>query len=51
MLHAKVQDHRTYGPGEEILKVFTIYEHGGHLEHLYKLSFPLSKEAPHEIWH
>ena len=33
---------------------FTIYGHGGHLGrdlyHLYKLSFPLAKDAPHEVW-
>ena len=35
MLHAKFQDHRTYGSGEEIyLKVFTIYGHGGYLGHV-----------------
>ena len=32
MLHAKFQDHRTSGSGEEdFFKVFTIYGHGGHL--------------------
>ena len=30
MLHAKFQDHRTYG-STKIFKVFTIYGHGGHL--------------------
>ena len=35
MLHTKFQDHRTSGSGEEdILKVFTIYGHGGHLGHV-----------------
>ena len=35
MLHAKFQDHRTYGSGEEdFLKVFTIYGHSGHLGHV-----------------
>ena len=29
MLHAKFQDHRTSGSGEE--DVFTIFGHGGHL--------------------
>ena len=34
MLHAKFQDHRTSGSGEEdFLKVFTIYGRGGHLGH------------------
>ena len=35
------------------MKVFTIYGGGGNLghvtDHLYKLSSPLAKEAPHEI--
>ena len=30
MIHAKFQDHRTSGSG----KVFTIYGHGGHLDHV-----------------
>ena len=35
MLHAKFQDHRTSGSGEEdFFKVFTIYGHGGHLGHV-----------------
>ena len=35
MLHAKFQDHRTSGSGEEdFLKVFTIYGRGGHLGHV-----------------
>ena len=35
MIHAKFQDHRTSGSGEEVfLKVFTIYGHGGHLGHV-----------------
>ena len=46
MLHAKFQDHRTSGSGEEDFKGFTIYGPGGHLvcdlDHLYKRSFPLA---------
>ena len=36
MLHAKFQDPRPLGSGEEdrFLKVFTIYGHGGHLGHV-----------------
>ena len=35
MLHAKFQDHRTSGSGEEdFFKVFAIYGHGGHLGHV-----------------
>ena len=53
MLHAKFQNHRPSGSGEEdFLKVFAVYSHGAHLGHvtLYKLSFPLPKYAPHEVW-
>ena len=35
MLHAKFQDHRTSGFGEDFLMlVNTIYGHGGHLGHV-----------------
>ena len=35
MLHAKFQDPRPLGSGEEdFYKVFTIYGHGGHLGHV-----------------
>ena len=35
MLHAKFQDPRPLGSGEEdFLKVFTIYGHGSHLGHV-----------------
>ena len=34
MIHAKFQDHRTSGSGEKILKVLTLYWHGGHLGHV-----------------
>ena len=35
MLHAKFQDHRTSGYGEEVFfKIFTIYGHCGHLGHV-----------------
>ena len=35
MLHAKFQNHRPSGSGEEdFLKVFVIYSHGGHLDHV-----------------
>ena len=35
MLHAKFQDHRTSGSGEEyFFKFFTMYGHGGHLGHV-----------------
>ena len=55
MLHAKFQDHRTCGSGEEdFFKVFTILAWwpawSCDLDHLYKLSFPLPKEAPYKIW-
>ena len=57
MLHTvKLRGNRPTGSGEEdFLKVFAIYSHGGHLGHvtwtiLYKLSFPLPEDAPHEVW-
>ena len=34
MLHAKFQDHRTCGSGEDVFKVFNVYGHGGHLGHV-----------------
>ena len=35
MLQVKFQDHTTSGTGEEdFVKVFTLYEHGGHLGHV-----------------
>ena len=39
MIHAKFQDHRTSGSGEEFFKVFTIYEHGGHLGQVTKIIY------------
>ena len=34
----------------KILKVFTMYEHGGHLGNSNKLLFLLLKKAPHKMW-
>ena len=34
MLHAKFQDHRTSGSGEDFFKGFTIYGHGSHHGHV-----------------
>ena len=35
MLHARFQNHRPFGSGEEdFLKVFAIYSHGSHLGHV-----------------
>ena len=34
MLHTKFRENRSTGSGEEFLKVFTIYWHGGHLGHV-----------------
>ena len=43
MLHTKFQGNQPSGSGEEFLKVFTIYGHGGHLGFVtwtkYKLFF------------
>ena len=55
MLHAKFQGNWPSGSGEED---FLWFEHfwawlpslSCDLDHLYKLSFPLPKEAPHKIW-
>ena len=50
----QVQNHSPSGSAgeEDCLKVFAIYRHGGHLGQgpfLYKLSFSLSTDAPHEV--
>ena len=55
MLHGKIQDHRTSGSGEDYFKgyyyIWTRWPPWScDLNHLYKLSFPLPKEAPHKIW-
>ena len=55
MLHAKFQDHRTSGSGEEYFKGFYHIlalrpTWSCDLDHLYKLWFTLPKEAPHIIW-
>ena len=55
MLHVKFQNHRPSGSGEDFLKVFAIYSHGGHLGHgtwtIYiNFFFPLPKDAPHDVW-
>ena len=35
MLHTKFQGHRPFGSGEEdFFKIFTIYGHGGLLDHV-----------------
>ena len=34
MLHAKFNDHRPSGSGEDFFTVITIYGHGGHLVHV-----------------
>ena len=40
MSNAKLQDHRTYGSGEEdFLKVFTIYVHDGHVTWTFYINF------------
>ena len=39
MLHTKFKGHRSIASGEEgfFFKVFTIYEHGGHVGHVTQL--------------
>ena len=51
MLHAKFQDHRTTGFGEEdFLKVFTIYGRGGHLGHVtWTIYTSLSSSFPRRL--
>ena len=47
MLHAKFQNHRSSGSGEEdflILKVFAIYSHGGHHGHVTVLEIRSGKQ-------
>ena len=53
MLHAKFQDHRTSGSGEKDFYYIWAWwpSWSCDLDHLNKLSFPLTKEAPNEIWH
>ena len=34
MLHTKFRGNRPAGSGEDFLRVFTIYGHGGHLSHV-----------------
>ena len=55
MIYGRFQDHRTSGSGEEDFLRFLPYIVYGpswscDLDHLYKLSFPLPKEALHKIW-
>ena len=50
MLHAKFQDCRTSGSGEIFIDFYHIWAWrpiwSCNLDHLYKLLFPLPKEAP-----
>ena len=55
MLHAKFQDHRTSGSGEEeFLKFYHIWawlpSWSCDLDNLYTLLLPLLMEASHIIW-
>ena len=56
MIHAKFQNHRSSGSGEEdFLKVFAIYSHGSHLGHVTLTiytnnSLHLPNDAPHIVW-
>ena len=55
MLHTKFRGNRPAGSGEEDFLRFLPYMGVAaiwscDLDHLYKLSFPLPKEAPHKIW-
>ena len=54
MLHAKFQDHRTSGSGEDFKGFYYIWAWWSSwscdLVYLHKLSFSLSKVVPHEFW-
>ena len=55
MLYAKFKNHRPSGSEEEDFKVFCYLQPwqpswSCDLDHLYKLSFPLPKDAPHKVW-
>ena len=53
MLHATFHGHWSTGSGEEVLKVFTIYGHGGHPYwsfDLDSLNIFLFLKATYEIW-
>ena len=57
MHHAKFQNHRPSGSGEEDFYRVLLFKlwpwrpaWSCDLDHLYKLSFPLPKDAPHEVW-
>ena len=54
MLHAKFQNHRTSFSGEDFLRFLPYVCMAAILVMrpgtLYKLPFPLAKEAPHRIW-
>ena len=39
MLHTKFRENRPTGSGEDLLRVFTIYGHGGHLGHVTRFMF------------
>ena len=57
MLHAKCQNHRLYGSKEDFFKFFAIDSYCSDLGHVtwtiyivYKLLYPLPKDAAHEVW-
>ena len=37
MLHTKFRENQNAGSGEDFLRVFTIYGHGGHLGHVTRI--------------
>ena len=39
MLHTKFRENRPTGSGEDFLRVFTIYGHGGHVGHVTRIMF------------
>ena len=53
MLHTKFRGNQPAGSGEDFLRFLPYMGQPSwscDLDHLYKLLFPLPKEAPHNIW-
>ena len=52
MLHTKFRGNRLAGSGEEdFQRVFTIYEHGGHLGHVTSITLTNFHFLEHESFH
>ena len=51
MLHAKFQDHKKSSPGEDLLRVFTIYGRGSHLVNVTSIMSLGFNFLVHECFH